>query len=87
MTKTTEEQIRTAMFDIKRQYPEGAATFGPCVNDCGSGISARGSGPCAQCCINTLAALTSKREAINYDVLIASERLFTTRLIEKYTDA
>ena len=54
-----ETQIRDAIWGIRRQFSEGCTTRGPCCNDCGSGISARGSGPCLNCYRDRLAKLST----------------------------
>lgn len=74
-----EQDIRNAIWNIRRQYPESPSTFGPCVNDCGSGTPARGCGPCINCCVEELAKLTSEEDAKEFHKLTHE----TARLIRQ----
>lgn len=69
MSDSKEYQIRQAINGLRWNYPEGVTTFGPCQNQCGSGRSGRGCGPCAMCYEKELAELTTPELAKQFHQL------------------
>jgi hypothetical protein len=57
-----------------RQYPQYPSTFGPCANQCGSGLAGRGSGPCRSCIEHELATHTGESHAKEYHAAIQRVR-------------
>ena len=77
-----ESKTRENMRGIDRNYPDGGSTFGPCLNKCGSGKGARGSGLCADCYEKLLAEQCGKELALEYHVKVRSLALTTGRVMD-----
>jgi len=56
-----EAEFNTALYNLRRNYPNYISSFGSCSTE-GCSNSARGSGKCAVCCENEIADIIGNKE-------------------------
>ena len=86
MSQSKEAKARENMRGIDRNYPDGCSTFGPCLNKCGSGKGARGSGLCADCYEDLLAEQCGAKLAKEYHQKVKSLAFTTARVMDGLGD-
>lgn len=85
--KSKEEICQELIHQLWQQHPRGVVTFGPCSRKCGSGIHARGGGPCAICVEKDLAAIVGDEDARAYHGHIMELRRLESDFHDKLYEA